>query len=63
MDKVAASIMDTSPTGLTSYKCARLNSMPRGLRPRGLLMTKSATSAPTQAIATLPYKPSTISKA
>ena len=40
-----------------SYRWARLNSMCFGLRPSGLLMTRSATSAPTQAIATLLYRP------
>ena len=46
-----------------SYRCARLNSMCFGLQPNGLLMTRSATSAPTQAIATLLYSPSTRSSA
>jgi hypothetical protein len=34
-----------------------------GLQPSGLLMTRSATSAPTQAMATLLYRPSTRSSA
>jgi hypothetical protein len=42
-----------TPTGLMSYRCARLNSIPGGERPSGLLITRSATSAPTQAMATL----------
>ena len=37
--------------------------MPWGDQPSGLLMTRSATSAPTQAIATLLYSPSTRSSA
>jgi len=37
-----------TPTGLMSYRCARLNSMYLGLRPSGLLITRSATSAPIQ---------------
>ena len=46
-----------------SYRCARLNSTCRGLQPSGLLITRSATSAPTQAMARLPYRPSTLSSA
>jgi len=37
--------------------------MPGGLRPSGLLMTRSATRAPTQAMATLLYRASTFSSA
>ncbi len=40
-----------------------MNSMCLGLQPKGLLMTRSATNAPTQPMATLPYKPSTRSSA
>ena len=37
--------------------------MPGGDRPRGLLITRSATTAMIQAMATLPYRPSTALKA
>lgn len=37
--------------------------MPGGLRPSGLLITRSATNAPTQATATLLYTASTFSSA
>ncbi|MNV13233.1 hypothetical protein D3C71_1038640 [compost metagenome] len=60
---MAASTMAPRPTGLKSYRCARRNSMPLGDRPSGLLMTRSATSAPTQAMATLLYTASTFSSA
>ena len=55
--------MAPTPTGFTSYKCARLNSMPWGDQPIGLLITKSATTAIIQAMAMLEYKPSTSPKA
>ena len=42
-----------------SYRCARLNSMPFGLQPIGLLMTRSATTAMIQLIAMFEYRPST----
>ena len=51
-DSKQAETIETMPTGLKSYRCARRNSMPGGLRPIGLLMTKSATSAPIHASAT-----------
>ena len=51
--------MEPTPTGLMSYRCARLNSIPLGLRPSGLLMTKSATTVMIQAMAMLEYSPST----
>ncbi|OIQ71923.1 hypothetical protein GALL_464590 [mine drainage metagenome] len=51
--------MAPTPTGLMSYRCARLNSMPGGDRPSGLLMTRSATTAIIQAMAMLAYRPST----
>ncbi len=60
---VAAISIAPGPTGLISYKWARLNSMWRGDRPSGLLITRSATSAPIQATATLAYSPSTCSSA
>ena len=40
-----------------------MNSICRGDRPSGLLITRSATSAPIQAMATLAYSPSTCSMA
>ena len=52
MPSAAAIIMAPSPTGLISFRWARLNSMCFGLRPSGLLIIRSATNAPTQAIAT-----------
>ncbi len=42
-----------------SYRCARLNSMPCGDSPSGLLTTRSATTAIIQAMAMLEYSPST----
>ena len=58
-DKAEASAIDPTPTGLMSYKCARLNSIPFGLRPSGLLITRSATTVMIQAMAMLEYRPST----
>ena len=52
-DRMEASAMAPTPTGLMSYRCARLNSMPLGERPSGLLMTRSATTAIIQAMAML----------
>ena len=63
IDSTEAISMLPTPTGLMSYRCARLNSMPGGDRPSGLLMTRSATIAPTQAMATFEYRPSTCSSA
>ena len=51
--------MAPTPTGLMSYRCARLNSMPLGDKPKGLLMTRSATTAMIQAMAMFEYRPST----
>jgi hypothetical protein len=48
-----------TPTGFTSYRWARRNSMPLGLKPSGLLITRSATTAMIQAMAMLLYSPST----
>ena len=45
MPATVAANMAPTPTGLMSYRCARLNSIPAGLRPSGLLITRSATSA------------------
>nr|GFD59317.1 hypothetical protein [Tanacetum cinerariifolium] len=47
--------MAPTPTGLMSYRCARLNSMCFGEKPSGLLITRSATRVPIQAMATLAY--------
>src|SRR5690606_26304655 len=58
-DSTEASTMAPTPTGLMSYRCARLNSMPGGLSPSGLLTTRSATTAMIQAMAMLEYTPST----
>ena len=55
--------MAPTPTGLMSYRWARLNSMPRGDSPSGLLMTRSATTAIIQAMAMLLYRPSTSPRA
>ena len=55
--------MAPTPTGLMSYRCARLNSMPFGLRPSGLLTTRSATTAMIHAMAMLEYRPSTLPRA
>ena len=63
MPLTEAMISAPNPTGLMSYKWARLNSIVFGLSPSGLFTTRSATSAPTQAIATFEYKPSTVSSA
>ena len=62
-DSREASAIAPTPTGLMSYRCARLNSMPLGERPSGLLMTRSATTAIIQAMAMLEYRPSTSPKA
>ena len=51
--------MAPTPTGLMSYRWARLNSMPLGESPKGLLITRSATTAIIQAMAMLEYSPST----
>ena len=59
MDRIDASAIAPTPTGLMSYRCARLNSMPLGDRPSGLLMTRSATTDMIQAMAMLEYSPST----
>lgn len=59
IDTTEASAMAPTPTGLMSYRWARLNSMPGGLRPRGLLTIRSATTAMIQAMAMLAYTPST----
>ena len=48
-----ASAMAPLPTGVTSYRCARLNSMPGGASPSGLLIARSAVTAPSQATATM----------
>jgi hypothetical protein len=53
IERAEASAMAPTPTGLMSHRCARLNSMPGGERPSGLLMTRSATTAIIQAIAML----------
>ena len=62
-DSSEASPMAPTPTGLMSYRWARLNSMPGGDRPSGLLITRSATTAMIQAMATLEYRPSTSPRA
>ncbi len=54
-----ASAIAPTPTGLMSYRWARLNSMPGGDRPSGLLTKRSATTAMIQAMAMLEYSPST----
>ena len=59
IDSSDASAIAPTPTGLMSYRWARLNSMPGGDRPSGLLITRSATTAIIQAIAMLEYSPST----
>ena len=59
IDKADASAIAPTPTGLTSYRCARLNSIPGGDSPSGLLITRSATTAIIHAIVTLEYRPST----
>ena len=59
MDTADASAIAPTPTGLMSYRWARLNSMPGGDRPSGLLTTRSATTAMIQAMAMLEYSPST----
>ena len=51
--------MAPQPTGLKLYRCARLNSMYGGLIPVRLSTTKSATSAPIQAVTTVEYTDST----
>ena len=51
--------MAPTPTGLKSYRWARLNSTPLGLQPSGLLTTRSATTAMIQLMAMLAYRPST----
>ena len=48
-----ATPMAPTPTGLTSTRWARRNSMPGGLSPSGLLITRSATTAMIQAMAML----------
>ena len=53
IDSAEASAIAPTPTGLMSHKCARLNSMPGGESPSGLLMTRSATTAIIQAMAML----------
>jgi hypothetical protein len=53
MASVVASAMEPTPTGLMSCRCPRLYSMCGGLRPKGLLTTRSATMEPTQATATM----------
>jgi hypothetical protein len=58
-DNTEAKPIAPTPTGLMSYKWARRNSMPAGLSPRGLLITKSATTAANQEMAILEYSPST----
>ena len=58
-DSTEAVTIAPTPTGLMSYRCARLNSMPGGDNPSGLLMTRSATTAMIQAMAMLEYSPST----
>ena len=62
-DKADAKAIAPTPTGLMSYKYARLNSMPGGDKPSGLLMTRSATTAIIQAIAMLEKRPSTSPRA
>jgi hypothetical protein len=52
-DSTEATPIAPTPTGLMSTRCARRNSMPGGLRPSGLLITRSATTAMIQAIAML----------
>ncbi len=59
IDSTEASAIAPTPTGLMSHRCARLNSMPGGDRPSGLLMTRSATTAIIQAMAMLANRPST----
>ena len=51
--------MAPTPTGLMSKRWARLNSIPGGDSPSGLLTTRSATTAIIQAMATFEYSPST----
>lgn len=53
MENTEAITIEPKPTGLTECRCACLNSMYDGLHPIGLLITRSATTAPIQAIATL----------
>src|SRR5690606_6509153 len=59
IDSSEARAIAPTPTGLMSQRWARLNSMPLGLQPRGLLITRSATTAMIQAMAMLAYTPST----
>ena len=47
IDSAEAISIAPTPTGLTSYRWARLNSMYFGEYPSGLFTTRSATSAPT----------------
>ncbi len=63
IDRQDASAMAPTPTGLMSYRWARLNSIPGGDRPSGLLITRSATTAMIQAMARLEYRPSTSPRA
>ena len=63
IDSTDAISIAPTPTGLTSYRWARRNSTSGGDRPSGLLITRSATTAPIQAIATIEYMPSTCSSA
>ncbi|MDT4855663.1 hypothetical protein FQZ97_900260 [compost metagenome] len=63
IDSAEASTIAPTPTGLTSYRCARLNSMPGGDQPSGLFTTRSATTAMIHAMAMLEYRPSTWPKA
>ena len=62
-DSTEAAPIAPTPTGLMSYRCARLNSMPGGDSPSGLLITRSATTAIIQAIAMFEYRPSTLPSA
>ena len=59
-DSADAMPVAPTPTGLMSYRYARLNSMPGGDSPSGLLTTRSATTAIIHAIAMLEYSPSTL---
>src|SRR5919206_4085646 len=63
MDSTDARPIAPTPTGLTSYRWARLNSMPLGDQPIGLLTTRSATTAIIQLMAMLEYSASTLPRA
>ncbi|MGW7260861.1 hypothetical protein [Streptomyces sp. NPDC054834] len=62
METAEAISIEPKPTGLKLCVWARLNSTYDGLSFSGLLMTRSATTAPIQAIATSEQKPRTVLK-